>query len=455
MIATVSQFHEWVTGQPVDLTGEISSVCIDSRQVAAGSVFVAMQGDRADGHSYIGQALNHGAALVIAEKNNEYADAFSNCDRVVFVGNSLEALQTAALQYRRTFDIPVIGITGTNGKTTTKELVAAVLNQKYNVAVNPGNFNNHLGVPLSIFQWQREADLAVVEMGTNHFGEIATLCRIAQPTHGLITNIGKGHLEFLIDEDGVARAKAELLESLNQHGTAFLNMDDSRLRARKLMVKQTIGFGIDSEADIKGLLEGPDQQGYYSLLIDRFHIGVPILGRHNGYNVLAAVAVGLHFGVGLNQIKHAVEGFESVKQRMQVLEIGGMTVLNDAYNANPSSMEASVRTLAQYPSQGRRVAVLGDMAELGTAATDGHRHIGRVAAQSGIDRLLCLGPNMAEAVNEAERQGFGSAAHFESFESLMAALEEELKPGDVVLVKGSRSMALDRVSDGLSRLRNQ
>ena len=343
----------------------------------------------------------------------------------------------------------MLAVTGSNGKTTTKEMMRTVLSADYRVACTTGNLNNHLGVPLSLLSWPRDAELAIVEMGTNHFGEIRRLCQIARPTHGVITNIGKGHLEFFHDLEGVAKAKGELLESLAPAGQAFLNGDDPGLVTRRDVVSRTVTYGFSEDCDFRARDLGPDALGHPAMAVDGHTLRIPLFGRHNLMNALAATAVARTFGVDWPAIQYALKQFQPVGRRSQAQSAGGVTVINDAYNANPSSMAEALAALAQMPGTGRRVAVLGDMAEVGETSAEEHRLLGELAARLRLDGLLTSGKMMALAQSQASESGFVGARHFVSHDALVLALLNFLREGDIVLVKGSRSAAMDRVADAL------
>lgn len=450
MIAKVSEFLSWMGVVSSTPSAEsVGSAVIDSRDVVPGSVFFALEGARSDGHAYVGQALEQGAVLVVIQRGHTVEGLWTANPRVKAVDDPVAALQAVARAWRKTFDMPVIAITGSNGKTTTKEMAAAVLGEKYRLCWTAGNYNNHLGVPLSILSWTHDIEMAVLEMGTNHFNEIRLLCDIAKPTHGLITNIGKGHLEFFGDLEGVARAKSELLESLDEDGRAFLNGDDPLLIQRSDVVSKTVTYGFSADCDLRGEALPPDEKGHPGLRIESHDIRVPLLGRHNLMNALAAIAVGRSLNVGWHQIRHAFHSFKPIKQRSQVMQAGGVTLINDAYNANPSSMAEALVTLSEIPGGGRRIAVLGDMAEMGAASMEEHRLLGALVHRLSLDALYTYGKEMHIAQQRAEALGVALARHCDSQAMLIDNLKAFLQPGDAVLIKGSRSMAMENVADAL------
>jgi UDP-N-acetylmuramoyl-tripeptide--D-alanyl-D-alanine ligase len=410
----------------------VAGTSIDTRTLQAGDLFGAV------------------AALV----HSQYDSPESRWP-LLRVSDPLSGLQTLAAAYRDTFRMRVIGITGSNGKTTTKEMIADVLSTTFPVVRSQGNLNNHIGVPLTILNWPDHVELAVVEMGTNHFGEISKLCKIARPTHGLITNIGKGHIGYLESLDGVLRAKSELIEGLSGDRVVFLNGDDPLLLTAQHQADYTILYGFSEECDVQAEDLGVDSEGCPAFRIGSLQIQLQIPGRHQASNAVAACAVGRYFGVADAQIKDVLEAYTPVDKRMQMEVIHGITLINDTYNANPSSMEAALVTLAETQSLKRRFVVLGDMLELGDHADAEHRQIGRRVAELSLDGLLTYGSLMGQAVQIAQEEGVQMAGHFNAHEDIAELLAEEVRPGDGVLVKGSRGMRMERVAVLLKQILTQ
>jgi len=361
-------------------------------------------------------------------------------------------LQKVATAHRRKFDIPVIGITGSNGKTTTKELVAQVLQTRLATLKSMGNLNNHIGVPLTLLELRAGHQIAVIEMGTNHFGEIAALCQLAGPTHGLITNIGHGHLEFFGSLEGVATAKAELFESMRGHGTAFVNADDALIESHLPPMRRVVRYGFQKPGDVVGELLGLDARGCPTIRVRDLTIRIPLPGRHSRYTALAAITVGLEFGVTLAEMKEVIENFTSPSKRMEVIERDAFTLLDDSYNSNPDSAKAALEVLVEIgkTQRGRKIAVLGDMLELGERAPTEHARLGEIAAALGVEVLFAFGPNGKLTVEAARGKGLSEARHFESKDQLATTLANTLQEGDVVLVKGSRAMKMEEVVQKLS-----
>jgi UDP-N-acetylmuramoyl-tripeptide--D-alanyl-D-alanine ligase len=344
----------------------------------------------------------------------------------------------------------VIAVTGTNGKTTTKDMIAAVLRMKFRTAKTEGNLNNHIGVPLSVCAWDGSREAAVIEMGANHFGEIRKLCEIARPTHGVITNIGRAHLEFFGDLEGVARAKSELLDGLADGGRAFLNGDDPVLAAMKTRVPQTVMYGFTDGCSLTGRIVKTEGGGASIVEIEDVRFRIPIPGLHNASNALAAVAVGKAFGVPWDSMREALERFTPPDRRTQVTTVAGVRIYDDTYNANPSSVEQAVLMLKAMPSLKRPAVVLGDMLELGEQSAEEHRRIGGLVADARPNAFFCTGDGMAAAAEEAKSRGMRNAFHFTSRAELSAALKGWVREGDGVLVKGSRGAAMEDAVEALT-----
>lgn len=434
---------------------KISGVSTDSRAVKKDDLFFALKGEKFDAHDFIDSAVKAEAIVIVvhrdwAEKNNQYFRTFP-CVFVV-VEDTTIAFGELAKIYRHKFDIPVIAIGGSNGKTTTKEMVKAVLQTKYDVLCTEGNLNNHIGVPQTLFRLRSKHTAAVIEIGTNHFGELKYLCGIADPTHGLITNIGKEHLEFFGNEDGVAKEELELFNYLNSvKGIAFVNSDDRYVEAGSKKVKKQISYGITSKADIKGKKIVTDKLGQSSFDIVwqkkdiAFKVSLRVPGLHNVTNALAASTVGLSLRVKPKKIADALKHFSSASKRMEVLVSDSITILNDTYNSNPDSVIVALRTLSLFDTSSKKIVVLGDMRELGDASKREHTNIGVIVSEMGFDHLFTFGP-FSKYTSEA----FGpTAKHFGSKEELLLELKKILKRGDVVLIKGSRGMKMEEVVNQL------
>lgn len=422
-----------------------ASVSTDSRTCGSEMLFFALRGEKFDGHEFIAEVFARGALAAVVEEK-WFASAPKRRGNFLIVADTLQALQRLGQNIRKRWGGCVLAITGSNGKTTTKEMVAAVLSQKKIVHKTTGNLNNHIGVPATLTEISPAHEMLVLEMGTNHFGEIAQLCEIAEPDLGLITNIGHAHLEFFGDLAGVARAKKELFDHLAAHdGVAFLNADDAHLVNALPARMKAVTFGLNKPAQIQGKIVAQDEAGRVTLAWKNVHIHLQIPGGHHAGNALAAVAVGSFFGLNAAEIKRGVEACAAPSKRMEVMQRGGITIINDAYNANPDSMRAALQFLAQksMPEGGRRVAILGDMLELGPAADDYHRELGEFIKTLPIQAVFALGPHMRQLVAAIGRECW--ALHFDKQEDLIAEVKQSLRPGDVMLLKGSRGMRMEEV----------
>ena len=438
------------------------NVAIDSREITEGAIFVALKGERTDGHCYIATAFAKGGSWAMVSR--EWYEAEGSPEPpagkgFIVVDDPVVGLQQLSILYRNTFALPVVAIGGSNGKTTTKEMVASVLGTVFKVSMNQGNRNNHLGVPLTLLQLRRDTDVAVVEVGINHPGEMGVLAGIVRPTHALLTNIGHEHLEFLHDLDGVAAAETELFDYVRDHGgTTFVNIDDPRLRASGAVIAGSCFYGtldylgrscwataisVERDGRLSFLLTTPD--GVEQVTLN-------FTGRHNVINAVAAASVGLHFGLSLSRIREGLEALVPAPgwKRLEVLEVAGLRILNDTYNANSDSMSLAIDALCDIPCEGRRVAVLADMLELGAAGDVEHELIGSYLHERPVDKLFTLGEK-ARLICRANPDS--CRGHFGSHETLLDALLSELHDGDAVLFKGSRGMKLERVVDALVKER--
>lgn len=427
----------------------VGSITTDSRKAEAGSLFAAIRGARADGHDFIPQVAGQGALAVLGER--EIAD----CPiPYIQVKSTLQALKDIAEFYLEQLDIPVVGITGSVGKTSTKEMIAAVLAQKYNVLKTLGNFNNELGLPLTVFRLREEHEIAVLEMGINHFGEMSRLAKIAKPDICVITNIGCCHLENLIDRDGVLRAKTEIFEFMKPDGTAILNGDDDKLAPiGGVNGRKAVHFGLEEGNDIYADEIEPRGLKGISCRIHAagksFTAMIPIPGRHMVYNALAGTAVGLSCGLTFEEIKKGIESLQPLSGRFHIIEAGGRTIVDDCYNANPMSMKASLDVLKD--ALGRKVAILGDMGELGENEKALHAEVGACAARTA-DVLICAGPLCEQMADAAQRENPGlPLTYFKDREELLKALPGLTSPGDTILVKASHAMHFEEIVEKLQK----
>ena len=429
-------------------------VVIDSREITEGGIFLALKGERTDGHRYIGTVFEKGALWAMVSREwyaGENSPKPPPGKGFIVADDPVAGLQRLSTIYRNTFSVPVLAVGGSNGKTTTKEMVASVLGQGFRVTVTQGNRNNHIGVPLTLLQLRRDTGIAVVEAGINHPGEMELLAGIARPTHALLTNIGHEHLEFLGDLDGVTAAETRLYDYIRQNGGhVFVNNDDARLREAAAGLADTTCYGL-AAAPAHACWAQEIALGQDGLLSFRLcsaageeKVQLKCTGRHNVTNALAAAAAGLHFGLPLSAIREGLESFAPSPgwKRLEVLEVSGIRILNDTYNANSDSMRLAIDALCDMPCAAKRVAVLADMLELGSSADVEHQAIGRYIQHSSVDSVMTFGERARLVCREAPDVCRG---HFEHREQLLEALLAMLHDGDVVLFKGSRGMKLEQI----------
>ncbi|ACF47268.1 UDP-N-acetylmuramoylalanyl-D-glutamyl-2,6-diaminopimelate/D-alanyl-D-alanyl ligase [Prosthecochloris aestuarii DSM 271] len=433
------------------------SVSIDSRDIRSGSIFFALKGERTDGHEYVSLAFKSGArcAVVNREWYSRHAESVHQEGwRYLVVHDTVRALQQLASIYRSKFSIPVIGIGGSNGKTTTKEMTAAVLGTTYKVHMSKGNLNNHLGVPLTLFGLRDTHDLAVVEMGINHPGEMELLTSIARPDFALLTNIGHEHLEFLGDLDGVAEAETVLYhDTIMRGGTVFVNTGDARLLAAAREIQNRVDYGPERDGNLiwpEKIVLDPAGRTTFTLCTASGSVSLMLhfSGRHNVDNAVAAAAVGSCFNVPLNAI---AEGLGSLVpadgwKRLEFIEAGGIRIFNDTYNANPDSVTMALKTVCEIPCSGRRVLVFADMLELGEVSDAEHRRMGALVAQLPFDAVYTYGEHAALSCLSA---GPKCRGHYTSHAHLLDALKAYLSQDDLLLLKGSRGMRLELIAEGL------
>jgi UDP-N-acetylmuramoyl-tripeptide--D-alanyl-D-alanine ligase len=431
-----------------------SGYSIDSRTVQLGELFFAVRGERHDGHDFVTSALERGAVAAVVSR----ARVATLPDAVLAVPlliaeDPLFALQALAAHVRRQWGRHVVAITGSAGKTTTKEAVAAALGAKFSVLKSQGNLNNGFGLPLQLLRLQPEHEFAVVEMGMNHAGEIAMLARIASPDWGVVTNVGTAHVQNFPDgQAGIARAKFELVEALPQNGVAFLNCDDPYVsQFGRDFMGQVVYFGAGPCADPQFLEATEDLAGLHVQFRagkQRGELTLHLLGAHNASNALAGLAVALEAGVELNEAVAALESLTAGDKRGQVIEIDGVTILNDSYNSNPEALRSMIHTLAARPA-GRRILVAGEMLELGEQGPALHAACGQAAAQAGLDLVAGVQGN-AGFLAAAACTGGVASLFLPNAEAAGRWLKQTMQPGDVVLVKGSRGVHLERVIEAVT-----
>lgn len=420
----------------------LADVCTDTRKIQPGSLFVCLRGERFDGHSFASQAAQLGAAALLVDHPVD-----ADVPQLVVTDTGKALLQLAGW-YRRRFQLPVVGLTGSVGKTTTKEFIALVLGAKYNTLKTQGNLNNEIGVPQMLFRLEDSHTAAVIEMGMNHFGEISRLTRAVAPTVGLITNIGVSHIENLGSRSGILQAKLEILEGMAPDAPLIVNIDNDMLRTVKLGDRPLLTFAIDDQSADFTATDIAEQGSTTTFTVHHSTftqpVTIPTVGIHNVYNALAAMAVGYVTGVDPVAAASALANYVPAGMRQNLVQVGGVQVIEDCYNASPDSMRAALQTLGKLPVH-RRYAVLGAMLELGDYAKEAHTQVGKMAAENGIDGVLAYGADAAYIVEAAKQAGLENARLFDTKEALAQSLAQQVQPGDGVLFKGSRGMHLEDV----------
>lgn len=437
------------SGSPAE---RVLRVCTDSRQAQNGDLFFAVPGERFDGHQFLGEVSRKAAAAVV--QRGRVPSPLGRC-ALIEVEDTRKALGRLAGEYRKNFTLPVIAIAGSNGKTTTKELVASVLRQRFCTLWSEASFNNEIGVPLTLLKLEHAHQAAVLEAGTNHPGELEPLLRLIRPGYGILTNIGREHLEFFGDLEGVAREEGKLGELLPATGKLWLNGDDAwservAARTRARVVRVGLGAGNDWRArnirlDRQGVLfrveaPQPEFSGEYR---------VRLLGAHQALNAMFALAAGAEMGLNREELERGLEQCRPAKMRLQLWEANGVRILDDSYNANADSMAAALATLQSLPCSGRRVAVLGDMAELGAHSQTAHEEVGRRAAELGVGQLFAVGAMAPALARGARDAGLNRVFEFSDVDSAAAAVRRFVKEGDLLLLKASRATRLERIADVL------
>ena len=445
---TLSQIAEFTRASfsSGDGTVLIRKISTDSRTLKRGELFVALPGENFDGHDFVQAAAKAGAAGAIVESN--WKGTLPETFALIRTEDALQAYQELAANYRRSLSLKVVAITGSNGKTSTKDFAAAVLARRFQVTKTEGNFNNHVGLPRTILEATSRDEVAVWEIGMNHPGEVAVLARLAMPDVAIITNIGVAHIEFMKSREAIAAEKGALAEAVGAQGTVILNADDpftesmaKRTRGKVLLAGTTAGTIRASE--ITQSESGTD----FTILegAHRCRAQLPVPGLHMVQNALLAVAAGRVFGLSLEDCAAGLVAAPLTKARLQIKEIQGVRFLDDSYNANPDSMKAALRTLVELDADGKRVAVLGEMRELGSESEQGHREIGETAAALKVDHLITIGNVAATIAQAAEHAGLEKSVAVRSTSEAADLLSKIAAPGDLVLIKGSRAARTEEV----------
>lgn len=452
-----------------DLTGspetQFSAIVTDTRKIVPDCLFIALKGETFDGADYAKQAVEKGAAGVLVRKDCP-AEKTAGLAVVIKAADTLAAYQAIARAYRRYFAGPVLAVTGSNGKTSTKDLTACVLDSALNTLKTQANFNNEIGLPLTLLQLDMDHDAAVVEMGMRGLGQIAQLAAVAEPVMGIVTNVGETHMELLGSLENIAQAKGELIEALPENGIAVLNNDNQFVAAMAGKARpgvRVITYGIQQAATVRALPGTIKSEGFLTRFTVKFAgdetdypVELPLAGRHNIYNALAALGAGYALRLDPGEMIEALKNFQGSAQRFECLEknvdsVGKLKIINDAYNASPMSMEAALETMAEIAGDSRRIAVLGDMLELGNIAVTAHEKVGRQAAKTGIDFLVTRGEMSRHIARGAIEAGLAPEKVFQAADHQAAAqkLREFCRAGDTLLFKGSHGMQMDKIIDML------
>lgn len=420
----------------------VKNISIDSRTIQPEDLYIAIQGENFDGHDFSRSAVEKGAAAVMCHKEID-----CDCPKII-VDDTQKAFLRLAQWYRSIFDIFVVGLTGSVGKTTTKEMIAAVLGSEKNTLKTEGNLNNSIGVPRTLMRLEEDTDAAVVEMGMDHKGQISVLTDCVKPDAAVITNIGVSHIENLGSREGILSSKMEIVEGLRDGGKLFLNSDDPYLMSVQIENHEIIYYGIDNAAckykaeNITAAGESTEFDICWGENVQ--HIVIPTIGKHNVYNALAAFAVGCEHGINPENAAKGLAGYTPSGMRQRMRSVGGITFIEDCYNASPDSVRAAISTLSSLNAE-RKIAVLGDMLELGSISEESHKNSGMLAAKKGVDAVFTLGERSAATAEKAKEMGVEFTGNYTSHAELAEKLYEFIKPGDAVLFKASRAMKLEDV----------
>lgn len=430
---------------------EFDSIITDSRKVKEGGLFIPLVGENFDGHDYIKPAIAHGAAASLTERQPDGDERGT----IIRVKDTKKALGDIARYYKKKYPVPVVSITGSVGKTTTKDLIYAVLAEHYNTHKTPNNFNNDIGVPLTVFGIETEHEMAVIEMGMNHFGEIAYLADIVKPDIAVITNIGMSHIENLGSQEGILKAKLEITSGFTDRNTLYVNGDDKLLKTVQSDVYKIVRFGLDSSNDVyaKDIVNKGLDGIEFTVVSDmgEFRAEVAQPGVHNVYNALAAVCAGMHFGVTEEECKAGLKNCKYTSQRLEVINHKGIEIINDCYNSSPDSVRAALK-VQQLSLKPRRIAVLGDVLEMGEFAAAAHYELGKDAAEAGLDMLITAGENAARIAEGARANGFTNVRAYETTDDACKEIAGIVKDGDSVLVKASHGMHFEKITEALRSL---
>jgi UDP-N-acetylmuramoyl-tripeptide--D-alanyl-D-alanine ligase len=424
----------------------INKISTDSRTIKPGELFVALRGENFEGHDFVETAAKAGATGALVDLN--WPGTVPTTFVLLRATDTLQAYQTLAANYRKSLALKVLAITGSNGKTSTKDFAAAVLARRFRVTKTEGNFNNHVGLPRTILEAKSADEIAVWEIGMNHPGEIAALSKIAVPDAAIITNIGGAHIEFMGSREAIAVEKGALAEAVEPQGTVILNADDSFSERIAARTRAKVVFAGTTGGAVRAIEIRQSAEGAEFTIVEGAHrcrAQLPVAGSHMVQNALLAVAAGRAFGLSIEECAAGLAAAPLTKARLQIKDIGGVQFLDDSYNANPDSMKAALRTLVELDAEGKRIAVLGEMRELGTESERGHREVGETAATLGVDQLITIG-DTAELIAEGARSaGLNKVSSARSTGEAAKLLGDIAEPGDLVLIKGSRAARTEKV----------
>ncbi len=437
-----------------DTDFDIKNISIDSRKIEDGDLYIPIIGDKFDGHDFIAASFEKGARISLTEKNIESKEGKT----IIKVKDTRQALRSLAAYYRTKFDIPFIAITGSVGKTSTKDMLASVLSQKYKVLKTAGNFNNEIGLPLTMFKIEKEHEVAIFEMGMSGFGEISRLSSIVKPDFAVITNIGLSHIEKLGSRQNILKAKMEIFDSLSKKGVAILNGNDNLLLGLKDLLKyKTLFYGTEEGLDYQAydLISLGEQGCRFKIMIEdaEYEIRTPIPGIHNVFNALAAISVAVELKIPMELIIKGIYEYKPSEMRLNIISKNNIKIINDTYNASPKSMEAALDVLKDISTGGKRIAVLGDMLEMGEWAYRAHLGVGKYAAEKGVDMVVTVGENAQDIAVGALGGGVpkNSVKSFSDNDSACEFIKKIISDDDVVLVKGSRGMKMEQIVEELSK----
>jgi UDP-N-acetylmuramoyl-tripeptide--D-alanyl-D-alanine ligase len=430
----------------------VSKISTDSRTLQPGDLFVPLRGENFDGHKFVEQASERGAVGAMVEE--DWKGATGKTFALIRVPDTLVGYQNLAANYRRSLPLKVVAITGSNGKTSTKDFVAATLSRGFQVTKTEGNFNNHVGLPQTMLAASSSDEIAVWEIGMNHPGEIAALSKLAAPDAAIITNVGLAHIEFMGSREAIAAEKGALAEAVGVDGTVILNADDPFSQGIAKRTRAKVIFAGIENGSVRANEVTQSPTGCEFTILEGAHrcrAQLPVPGIHMVQNAMLAVAAGRAFGLSLEDCAAGLASAPLTKARLQIKEINGLQFIDDSYNANPDSMKAALRTLVELDTDGRRVAVLGQMSELGEESERRHREVGEAAAALGVDELIAVGATGAEMARSAQKAGLRKSTAVATTEDAAELLGETASQGDLILVKGSRSARMERVIEAFSK----